>query len=127
MMAEQSSFQVWHARIDVDAVVAAAPTGQTRAVVKKTVARARQHNSLQGLSKLTTVRDGRRVIVEDPPLIVRLGDEEVEQAFRFARAYRSTLEPDRRLLFDRRHRGMGDLRLGPARPRRPRLPDRRRQ
>ena len=101
MMAEQSSFQVWHARIDVDAVVDAAPTRQTRAVVKKTVARARQHNSLQGLSKLTTVRDGRRMIVEDPPLIVRLGDDEVEQAFRFARAYRSTLEPDRRLLLDR--------------------------
>ncbi|MDQ1568683.1 MAG: hypothetical protein QOF96_3563 [Actinomycetota bacterium] len=101
MMAEQSSFQVWHARIDVDAVLAAAPTRQTRTVVKKTVARARQHNSLQSLSKLTAVRDGRRVIVEDPPLIVRLGDEEVDQAFRFARAYRSTLEPDRRLLLDR--------------------------
>jgi uncharacterized protein (DUF2252 family) len=101
MMAEQSSFQVWHARIDVDAVLAAAPTRQTRTVVKKTVARARQHNSLQSLSKLTAVRDGRRVIVEDPPLIVRLGDEEVDQAFRFAKAYRSTLEPDRRLLLDR--------------------------
>jgi uncharacterized protein (DUF2252 family) len=101
MMAELSSFEVWHARIDVDAVMAAAPTRQTRAVVEKTVARARRHNSLQGLSKLTTVRDGRRVIVEDPPLVVRLGDDEVEQAFRFARAYRSTLEPDRRLLLDR--------------------------
>jgi uncharacterized protein (DUF2252 family) len=39
--------------------------------------------------------------VEDPPLVVRLGDEQVEQALRFANAYRATLDPDRRLLLDR--------------------------
>jgi uncharacterized protein (DUF2252 family) len=30
-----------------------------------------------------------------------LGDEQVDQAFRFAKAYRATLDPDRRLLLDR--------------------------
>jgi len=100
-LAALSSFEVWHSRIDVDAVIAAAPTKQTKTVVKETVAKARQRTSMQALSKLTTVRDGRRVIIEDPPLVVRLGDEQLEQAFRFAKAYRATLEPDRRLLLDR--------------------------
>lgn len=100
-MADLSAFEVWHSRIDVDAAAAAAPTKETRVEVKQTIAKARHRTSLQALSKLTTIRDGKRVIVEDPPLVVRLSDEQVEQAFRFARAYRATLEPDRRLLLDR--------------------------
>jgi len=47
------------------------------------------------------VRDGKRVILEDPPLVVRVGDQELEQAFQFAKAYRRTIDPDRRLLLDR--------------------------
>ena len=101
VLSELSSFEVWHSRIDADAIVSAARGRKRQAATRKTVAKARQRTSLQALSKLTTVRDGRRVIVEDPPLIVRLSDERVEQAFRFARAYRATLDPDRRLLLDR--------------------------
>jgi uncharacterized protein (DUF2252 family) len=100
-MAQLSAFEVWHSRIAVDAAVAAAPSKETRAEAEHVVTKARRRTSLQALSKLTTVRDGKRVIVEDPPLIVRLNDELVEQAFRFAEAYRATLEPDRRLLLDR--------------------------
>ncbi|HEX4863257.1 MAG TPA: DUF2252 domain-containing protein [Acidimicrobiales bacterium] len=102
-LAELTSFEVWQSRVDADAVVAAAPTKQSRAVVIKTVDKARQHTNLQALSKLTTIRDDKRVILEDPPLVVRVNEQEVEQAFRFARAYRSTLDPDRRLLLDRYH------------------------
>ena len=100
-LARLSPFDVWHSRMDVSDVVAAAPDRQTRAAVKKVEAKARQRTSMQALSKLTTVRDGKRVIVEDPPLIVRLSDAQAEQAFAFAKAYRATLEPDRRLLLDR--------------------------
>lgn len=100
-MGELSAFEVWQSRVDAEAIIAAAPTKETRVEVAKTVAKARQHTSLQALSKLTTVRDGNRVILEDPPLVVRLGDQEVEQVFRFAKAYRKTLDPDRRLLLDR--------------------------
>ncbi|MBV9040363.1 MAG: DUF2252 domain-containing protein, partial [Acidimicrobiia bacterium] len=100
-MAELSAFEVWYSRIDVDEIMAVAPTKQARAAVEQTVAKARRRTSMQALSKLTTVRDGKRVIVEDPPLIVRLRDEELEQASRFAGAYRASLDPDRRLLLDR--------------------------
>ena len=100
-LAELSPFEVWHSHIDVDAIVAAAPTRPARAEVQKVVAKARRRTSLQALSKLTSVVDGKRVIVEDPPLVTRLTDEEVEQARRFAAAYRRGLDPDRRLLLDR--------------------------
>ena len=101
VLAELSPFEVWHSHIDVDAIVAAAPTRPARAEVQKVVAKARRRTSLQALSKLTTVVDGKRVIVEDPPLVTRLTSEEVEQARRFAEAYRRRLDPDRRLLLDR--------------------------
>jgi uncharacterized protein (DUF2252 family) len=100
-LAELSSFEVWHSRIDVDALMAAAPTEQSRTAIRKTVTKARQRTSMQALSKLTTVRDGKRVIVEDPPLVVRLGDEQGEHVMRLAKAYRASLEPDRRVLLDR--------------------------
>jgi uncharacterized protein (DUF2252 family) len=100
-LAELSSFEVWHSRIDVDAVIAAAPTRQGQEAVKRTVAKATQRTSMQALAKMTARRDGKRVIVEDPPLVVRLDAEQVAQVFRAARAYRATLEPDRRLLLDR--------------------------
>ena len=100
-LAELSSFEVWHSRIDVEAVAAAVPSRQGQAAVKRTVSKASQRTNMQALAKMTALREGRRVIVEDPPLVVRLDAEQVEQAFRAARAYRATLEPDRRLLLDR--------------------------
>ena len=79
-MAQLSAFEVWHSRLDVESIVAAAPDKPTRSRAEQTAAKARQHTSLQALSKLTTVRDGRRVIVEDPPVVVRLDDAQLEQA-----------------------------------------------
>ena len=70
-LAELSPFEVWHSHIDVDAIVAAAPTRPARAEVQKVVAKARRRTNLQALSKLTTVVDDKRVIVEDPPLVTR--------------------------------------------------------
>ena len=100
-LAELSPFEVWHSRIDVDAIVAAAPTRPARAEVQKVITKARRRTSLQALSKLTTTVDGKRVIVDDPPLVTRLTAQEVEHARRFADAYRRRLDPDRRLLLDR--------------------------
>ena len=70
-------------------------------MLEKTAAKARQRTSLRALSKLTTVRDGHRVIVEDPPVVVRLSDAQLEQARAFVKAYLATLDPDRDLLLDR--------------------------
>jgi len=100
-MAQLSAFEVWHARLDVESIIAAAPYEPARSRAVHTVAKARQRTSLQALSKLTTVRDSRRVIMEDPPVVVRLTDAQLEQARGFVKAYLATLDPDRNLLLDR--------------------------
>ena len=100
-MAQLSAFEVWHSRLDVESIIAAAPDKPSRSRVEKTAAKARQRTSLKALSKLTTVRGGRRVIVEDPPVVVRLTDAQLEQARAFVKAYLATLDPDRDLLLDR--------------------------
>ena len=100
-LAELSAFEVWHSRLDVESIVSAAPDKPTRARAEQTLAKARERNSLQALSELTTVRDGRRVIVEDPPVVVRLTEAQLEQARGFVKAYLATLDPDRSLLLDR--------------------------
>jgi uncharacterized protein (DUF2252 family) len=100
-MAQLSAFEVWHSRLDAASITAAAPDKAARSVAEQTAAKARQRTSLHALSKLTTVRDGRRVIVEDPPVVVRLSSAQLEQAQRFVKAYLASLDPDRDLLLDR--------------------------
>ena len=76
-MSELSAFEVWHTRLDAAALLAAAPDRRSRSVLERGVSKARQRISLQALPKLTTVKDGRRVILEDPPLVSRLTDDQL--------------------------------------------------
>jgi uncharacterized protein (DUF2252 family) len=68
--------------------------------------KAARKNSLRALNKLTAIIGGRRVIVPDPPLIVRLDrhlkefDESTVVSTLFE-GYRETLPLDRRLVIDR--------------------------
>ena len=67
--------------------------------------KATRRNSLLALKKLTKVVNGRRMIVPDPPLIVRV-DDEITQAgasavTRCLNDYRQSLSLEHRLLFDR--------------------------
>ena len=72
---------------------------------EKVLAKATRKNSLSAFDKLTDVVDGRRVIVPDPPLIVRVDDEiaaaESGAAGAFLDRYRESLPPERRMLLDR--------------------------
>ena len=100
-MAELSAFEVWHSRLDMAALVADPPDKTIRALVTRKATKARGRTSLQALARLTTIRDGRRVIVEDPPVVVRLADMQLEQAQGYVKAYLTSLEPDRALLLER--------------------------
>ncbi|RZK95344.1 MAG: DUF2252 domain-containing protein, partial [Rhodococcus sp. (in: high G+C Gram-positive bacteria)] len=78
----------------------------TRKRVRKTIDKSRGRDSLQALSKLTTLVDGQPRIVSTPPLIVPIEEvftgTEAEQLdrelIRRMRDYRDTLQPARRLL-----------------------------
>jgi uncharacterized protein (DUF2252 family) len=69
------------------------------------LSKAARKNSLRALDKLTKVVNGRRIIVPDPPLIVRvdeeLADGEADMLSEFFEQYRNTLPLDRRVLIDR--------------------------
>jgi uncharacterized protein (DUF2252 family) len=87
----------------------AAKTAQKRA--EQNAAKARTRDSLQALSKLGELVDGRYRIVSQPPIVVPLRDlaatfglsaDEAEQAIHDQfRAYRATLQDDRRHLLER--------------------------
>jgi len=67
--------------------------------------KATKKNSLSAFNKLTEVVDGRRMIVPDPPLIVRVDDEiaaaESGAVSKFLARYRESLPLERRILLDR--------------------------
>lgn len=72
---------------------------------KEVLEKAARKNSLRALKKLTSVVDGRRFIVPDPPLIVRAQGKharaESDEASAFFERYRASLPLERRVLIDR--------------------------
>src|SRR5215212_9972088 len=73
---EMGELEVWYSRIgeeDIHGLLTEAKAGKkTTKKLSKNVRKARGRDSLQALSKLTAVVDGRRRIIDDPPLLVRI-------------------------------------------------------
>jgi uncharacterized protein (DUF2252 family) len=115
--AAMGNMDIWYARLDVDDLreelrrSARKTTRRLETQLAKVSAKAMTKDSMKALGKLTSVRDGERRIISEPPLIVRLSDlaatsdlqpEELEvQLHRAFRAYRRTLQGERRLLLER--------------------------
>ena len=108
--AQAGHLEVWYSSLDAETMLAEAGPSMQRKSRKQSeaaLAKARSRDSHQALDKLTTVRDGRRQIVSDPPLIVPIEelvpDSEAvyEQVRELVRSYRSTLTTERRQLLDR--------------------------
>lgn len=73
--AQMKNLQLWYVRLDFEEQFAQMKRDRQVAEPKRTqkaIAKARTRDSMQALSKLTEVVDGRRQIVHQPPLIVRL-------------------------------------------------------
>ncbi len=103
---------VWYSRFDVEDAIARLKSALPKKAVKATkaeVAKAYTRDGMQMVAKLTTVVDGRRRIVSDPPLIVPIEDlggaQDIEAAYAFIRGifdqYAATLPPDRAILVKR--------------------------
>ena len=115
---EMRTMDVWHSRLSADEILEAA-----RSVAKgkratkeakgaeKAAAKARTRDSLQALSKLGEMVDGRYRIVSQPPIVVPMRElaayysvspDEIEQVIHEQfRGYRATLQDDRRHLLER--------------------------
>ena len=115
--ATQPILDVWYAHLNIEDAVAeyqatltARQRKQDKADLKATqklLARAHTRDSLQAVGKLTTVTDGRRRIISDPPLVVPVDQvsgfdhEEVLGRIRgVVAAYRGTLASDIEQLLD---------------------------
>jgi uncharacterized protein (DUF2252 family) len=110
--AASSILNVWYARFDVEDALAQLKSDMPKKAVRRTkaqMAKARRRDSTQALAKLTTVRDGRRRFISDPPLIVPVeelaGDLDVDAVYKFIRGlsagYTKTLPDYRRRLAER--------------------------
>jgi uncharacterized protein (DUF2252 family) len=124
--AEMGTMDIWYAHLDEDELMqgvrsAAAESSRTKKERKaakraektaaKTAAKARTRDSLQALSKLGEVVDGRYRIVSQPPIVVPMRDlaatyglsaDEAERGIHEnLRAYRATLRDDQRRLLER--------------------------
>ena len=103
---------VWYAHLDVEDALAQLKSELSKKAVRQTkaqVAKARTRDSTQALAKLTTVKDGRRRIISDPPLVVPVEelaeDLDVNVVYGFLRGlfteYTRTLPAYRRRLVER--------------------------
>jgi uncharacterized protein (DUF2252 family) len=123
--AAMGTMAIWYAHLDEDEVLSAmrsaAKASKTKKGAKaakraektgqKTIAKAHTRDSLQALSKLGEVVDGRYRIVSQPPIVVPARDLEAtyglsaDQVERLLheqfRAYRATLRADQRRLLER--------------------------
>src|SRR5215213_7580315 len=106
---EMGELEVWYSRVseeEVRGLLSEAKNRKTTAKkLSKSVRKARSRDSLQALSKLTRLVDGRRTIIDDPPLLVRIpeGDEIRAQVYAILESYKRTLQDDRRHLLERYH------------------------
>jgi len=106
--AGQSLMDVWYAHMDIEQTL-----GQFRSQIKaKTVkmgqemlAKAHSRDSMQALGKLTTVVDGRRQFIADPPMIVPVEDifSDVQSDTLYSQLHHVLTKYGRSLQSDRRH------------------------
>ncbi len=98
--AGRTHLEIWYASIDAERLIDLAnPSDRRTARRRLTAARAKDH--MRALAKLTEVVDGRRRIVEDPPLVVRRDDPAIVRALpAIIDGYRATLRDDHLALFD---------------------------
>jgi uncharacterized protein (DUF2252 family) len=115
--ADQPILDVWYAHLNLEEALAEFRRGLSAGELKRRkagleavegrLAKARRRDTLQALQKLTTVIDGRRRIVSDPPLVVPVDeltgmdvDVVLERLRGIFEEYRDTLQSDRRRPLD---------------------------
>jgi uncharacterized protein (DUF2252 family) len=107
--AEMGNLEVWYSRFEADELQETyAPElgAKNRERWRQARERARQHDNLQVVAKLTHTVGGRRLIANDPPLLVRLADllpsaesDVMEREIgKIVSGYARSLQSDRRFL-----------------------------
>lgn len=101
--AGMTHLDVWYARIEATDLMDSMRATEERRM-RRSLSRVAAKNHLTALAKLTREIDGRRQIIDDPPVVMHVNDEVPELQFGLMALfsqYRETLSADRRALFDR--------------------------
>ncbi len=101
--ANLTHLDVWYARIEMRDLMDTMANAERKAMSRE-VLRAQNKNHLRAFDKLTTVVEGRRRIVDDPPILVHISEHAPglnENVIRVVAQYRESLSADRRDLLDR--------------------------
>jgi uncharacterized protein (DUF2252 family) len=105
-LATMRTLDVWYAHVDVDEVLAMfeamVTTSDGMKIAHQTVARARAHDTMHAVAKLTEVVDGVRRIADHPPLIDHVALANAEDQIRtLYEGYLASLAPELQLLMNR--------------------------
>ncbi len=99
--AQMSQLDVWYSRVDIDTILSLLPA-EIRATGVKVAEKARRRDTAQAVHRMTEMVDGRRRIIDDPPVVEHLPDSVTGNAVQvIVDRYRDTLADERRLLFER--------------------------
>ncbi|MFE5815029.1 DUF2252 domain-containing protein [Streptomyces sp. NPDC056479] len=101
-LARLGELDVWYTRIDAEQLLPLVHSARRHHHrVEASLGRARRRTSLRAFARLTETVDGRRRIINDPPLLERAGTSDMASLRKTFSDYRSTLSEERRLLLDR--------------------------
>lgn len=99
---ERRTLELWYDRIHIKEVIAHFPP-RYQGIVRRDIKRARRKDHRRAVAKLTTTARGGVQFLEDPPLVVHLGNtgHELAELQVTLASYRESLTDERRNLFDR--------------------------
>ena len=100
-LTELTTLEIHYAHTDVDTALLEPSDPVGTEDLRRLAATSRSHTTMQAVTKLTEEVDGRRRIVEHPPLIVRLPDDEWADDFATCyELYHASLPEERRQLIE---------------------------
>ena len=101
--ADMTHLDVWYARIEMQDLLATMKVSR-RKEEERLLEKAHSKDHIKALNKLTSIVDGRRLIVDNPPTVTHSEHGQAEQTTRVVGVvsdYRASLTVDRQELFDR--------------------------
>lgn len=98
---QMTQLEVWYSKVDIDTILALLPA-DVRGAGVKIAEKARRRDTMQAMRRMTEVVDGRRRILDDPPVVEHLAESTAGNTVQvIVDRYRETLTDERRLLFER--------------------------
>ncbi len=95
---------MWYFQLNIDMMMSRAKDKEGRKIIEQYAQNARRNVTSHLYPKITNIVDGHRQIVDEPPLIFHLPERRAwPEIMELLKKYRNSLEPARRVLFDRYH------------------------